>query len=138
MAESCFSSCFQTQSLLQLVSLIQPTVLYIPNHHLPPHLSIQPSILSSNISPLPIRLFIQPLIHHQHITKSSIHPSIHLYTHSFMYSSRAYSMSGLFWVLSTRQFLPSRCLQSLTVDKTHPQITFLGRMRGGSLKEAQR
>ena len=43
-----------------------------------------------------------------------MHPSIYMHTRSFMQSPRAYSTSGLCWVLKTRQFLPSRCVQSLS------------------------
>ena len=92
-----------------------PYHLSIHNTHLPVHLStIYPSTITF-IHPS----ILSPTSHHQsighHITiHACMHPSIYTHTRSFMQSPRAYSTSGLCWVLKTRQFLPSRCVQSLS------------------------
>mgnify|MGYP000120719640 CR=1 FL=1 len=96
--------------------IIHPSTL--PSVHPYTHLSVHLSTICPSTNP-----FIHPSSHPPPTINplaitlpihACIHPSIYTYSHSFMQSPRAYSMSGLCWVLRTRQFLPSRCVQSLS------------------------
>lgn len=93
------------------------------------HLTIHPSTHPSSTTYPSSILFIHPSTHPLY------HPSIHSSVHAFI--------KGILYVRAilgaeNHKFLPSRCLQALPVAMTQPQITFPGRTRGGSLKEAQR
>ena len=97
--------------------LIHPSTL--PSVHLYTHLSVHLSTIYPSTIAFIHPSILSPTSHHQsighHITiHACMHPSIYTHTRSFMQSPRAYSTSGLCWVLKTRQFLPSRCVQSLS------------------------